>query len=205
MENFYALQKDPPNNVVIVDATEISGFSVNDYYIIREFIEEYYLPVSFSDQDNNEIVFTEKSWRLLVQKESRDSYAVADVTDPLGNVRRIFATERFYKGVVEFHRLLKYLSYSPDWLTAKEKEKRMEHKKVMIALKNGKSISVYHGELKIELAYREGVYIMFVYKEDIDNEIDPYEFISESKVEGFNEFMEMVESTFPDLAIPYSR
>jgi len=35
--------------------------------------------------------------------------------------------------------------------------------------------------------------------------IDPDEFISESKVENFNEFMEMVESTFPDLAIPYSR
>jgi hypothetical protein len=126
-----------------------------------------------------------------------------DIADPLGNIINIPADVEYYEGIIQLHRLLRYISKSPNWDIANEHKNKMELKKIFIRLKNGHLIhrSLYINpdeDYSIELSFKNGIFIL----NSCIIEGNPYDDGSykneeQYKSEDFYHFINIVQEKFP--------
>ncbi|WP_147323398.1 hypothetical protein [Chitinophaga silvatica] len=187
--------------------------------ISRHLIENVYfhddaLEVQLFNKNGDQFTLSENGWlaTAIGIKESRKGFGngiipTMDIADPLGNTQTITAEVKYYGGVIQLHRLLKYLSNCPNWDIASERRNKMELKKIFLRLKNEKDINITlfinpdedflirlyfeNNIFKMHYCIIEGdLYLGVKYKDEHDFESN-----------DFYEFMHKVYELFPNIEI----
>lgn len=175
------------------------------------------LTIQLLDKDKSLFKPTEDGWMIVsVRIGSSKRWGVSrtlpcvDIADPLGNIQTVYADVEYYRGIIQLHRLLKYVSKCSNWDIANERKDKMNLKKIFVRLKNEKEISITYPinadeDYWIRLSFRNGMfkirsciiegdpYIDGLYKEDNEFETD-----------DFYDFIHKVHEKFPAVVIPHS-
>ncbi|SHN12434.1 hypothetical protein SAMN05216311_105306 [Chitinophaga sp. CF418] len=135
--------------------------------------------------------------------ETAEIYVSMIVADSRGNVDVISANREYYKGIIQIHQRLRYLSLSADWNTANKRQYHIRLKKIFTRLKNGGtahySISINPDEdYYIDLAFKNGVFVMNSYIWEGDYSV-VYKNEEEYTNADFYQFIKFVLKKFPKI------
>jgi len=208
--NFYVVSQDL--SVTKCESFEDCITYEDFFYAIKEVtnhIETF--NVELLNARGNKFIIEENGWKVRairaesLQKgsETVQIYISMMVADSLGNVDVISANREYYKGIVQIHQRLRYLSLSSDWNTANKRQYHITLKKVFTRIKNGGyirySISINPDEdYYIDLSFKEGLFVMSSYIWDGDYSIG-YKDEEVYKNADFYQFIKFVLKKFPDI------
>jgi len=208
--NFYLVSQDL--SVTNCDSFEDCITYEDFFYAIKEVTNRIdTFEVELLNASGDAFTIEEDGWKVTVieaaslQKgsETAQFYISATIADPLGNVDVISANREYYKGIVQIHQRLRYLSLSPDWNTANKRQYHITLKKIFTSLKNGSNI--HHSitinpeeDYRIDLSYKKELFVMGSYIWDGDY---PMVYKNEEKYQNadFYQFIKFILRKFPQI------
>lgn len=169
--------------------------------------------VQLFDRHKAPFMLTENGWKVirLNMKLSPERWGNAgvlpamDIMDPLGKMQEMTANIEYYEGIIQLHRLFRYLAKCPEWDIANERKKRMDLKKIFVKLKNAGEISVTlfknpEEDYWIRLFFERDIFVMRSCIIEGDRYIDEiYKEVEECRSDDFYHFMLMVYEKFPTI------
>lgn len=170
--NFYCVSQDL--SVIKCDSFEDCIAYEDFFYAIKEVagdVETFNFELL--DAVGDRFVLEENGWKVIeIKAESSEKrgetvqmYISMMIADSLGNVDVISANRENYKGIIQVHKSLRYLSLSSDWNAANKRKYHIELKKIFTRIKNGRSFHCSvcinpDEDYSIDLSFKNGLFVM---------------------------------------------
>jgi hypothetical protein len=169
--------------------------------------------IQLFDNEKAPFMLSENGWkaiRLNVKRQPEGGrYArvlpVMEIVDPFGRMQEVVADVEYEEGIVQLHRLFRYLSKCPDWDIANERRNKMELKKIFMKLKNGGNIDITliknpDEDYSISLSFEHNIFVMRSCVIEGDEYINAiYKEEEELRSDDYYHFMHMVHEKFPKI------
>lgn len=212
--NFYVVSQDL--SVIKCDSFEDCIAYEDFFYVIKEVVGDVEaFNFELLNAGGDKFVIEENGWKVTAIKaessqkggETVQMYISMMIADSLGNVDVISANRENYKGIIQIHQSLRYLSLSSDWNTANKRKYHIELKKIFTRIKNGRSIHFSicinpDEDYSIDLSFSNGLFVM-------NSRIEEWDFLLESRNEeeyanaDFYQFIKFVLNKFPAIDLKY--
>ncbi|MCF6406993.1 hypothetical protein L3C95_29105 [Chitinophaga filiformis] len=170
--NFYLVSQDL--SVTKCESFEDCITYEDFFYVIKEVTNHINrFNVELLSASGDKFVMEENGWKvtaikaelLLKGSETAQIYVSMMIADSLGNVDVISANRAYYKGIVQLHQRLRYLSLSSDWNTANKRNYHISLKNIFTRIKNSGTIHYYFNinpdeDYSINLSFKKGLFVM---------------------------------------------